>query len=67
MELKLAEENENNPPLWFLIAGIIIIALAAYFVMMAPAMPYTPDNQYYLKDAQSKIIYNGNIKPANFT
>lgn len=48
-------EEKNNLPLWFMITGIIIVSIAAYFVMMALSKPYTPDNQFYLKDAQSKI------------
>jgi hypothetical protein len=67
MEIKISQEKENNPPLWFLIAGIIVISLAAYFVMMAPAKPFTPDNQYYLKDAQSIIIGNNNFNPGKFS
>jgi hypothetical protein len=61
------EEEKNNPPLWFLVAGIIFISITAYFVMMAPTKPYTPDNQYYLKDAQSKIIYKTNFVQANIS
>jgi len=54
----MAETEKNNPPLWFMVAGIIVFSIIAYFVMMAPTRPYTPNNQYYLKDAQSKVINN---------
>jgi hypothetical protein len=52
----MAEEEKNNPPLWFMITGIIVVSIIAYFVMMAPSKPFNAGNQYYLKDAQSKII-----------
>ena len=63
----MAEVEKNNPPLWFMIAGIIFVSVVAFFVMMAVAKSYTPDNQYYLKDAQSKIIYNTDFIPAKFS
>ena len=63
----MAEVEKNNPPLWFMIAGIIFVSIVAYFVMMAVTKPYTPDNQYYLKDAQGKINYNIDFIPAKFS
>ncbi|MDR3625436.1 MAG: hypothetical protein P4L45_01300 [Ignavibacteriaceae bacterium] len=63
----MAVEEKNNPPVWFIIAGILFISIVAYFVIMAPTKPYTPDNQYYLKDAQSSVTYNGNFIPAQFS
>jgi len=62
----MAVEEKNNPPLWFIVAGIIVVSVVAYFVMTAPTRPYTPDNQFYLKNAQSSIIYNNNI-PADIS
>jgi len=63
----MAEAEKNNPPLWFMIAGIIVFSIIAYFIMMAPTKPYTPDNQYYLKDAQSKIITKTYFTPTNIS
>ncbi len=61
-------EEKNNPPLWFIILGIIIVSVAAYFVMLVPTKPYTQKDRYYLKDAQSSLIYqSGKInKTINF-
>ena len=61
-------EEKNNPPLWLMILGIIIVSAAAYFVMLAPTKPYTQKSMYYLKDAQSQIVnQHTNIdKPLNF-
>jgi len=53
-------EEKNNPPLWFMILGIIIVSVAAYFVMLVPTKPYTQKDRYFLKDAQSSIIYHSN-------
>jgi hypothetical protein len=50
-------EEKNNPPLWFMILGIIIVSVAAYFVMLVPTKKYTQKDRYYLKDAQSSLIY----------
>ncbi len=50
------DEEKNNPPLWLIILGIIVVSVAAVFVMLAPTKPYTQQNQYYLKEAQSSII-----------
>jgi hypothetical protein len=63
----MALEEKNNPPLWFMVAGIVFISVVAYFVMMAVTQPYTPDNQYYLKDAQSKLNYYNNFTPVDFS
>jgi len=52
----MAAEEKNNPPLWFMIAGIIFISIVTCLIILAVTKPYTPDNQYYLKDAQSKTI-----------
>jgi len=58
-------EEKNNPPLWFLILGIIIVSVAAYFVMLVPTKKYTQKDRYYLKDAQSSVIYqSGKINRA---
>jgi hypothetical protein len=65
--LMMAKEEKNNPPVWFIIAGIVLISIVAYFVMMAPTRPYTPDNQYYLKDAQSSVIYINGYTPTQFS
>ncbi len=54
-------EEKNNPPLWLIIAGIIILSLAAIFIMLAPSKKYTQKNQYYLKGAQSTLINNTGI------
>lgn len=56
------EEEKDNPPLWFMIAGIIIVSLVAIFVMLGPTREYTQKNQYYLNDAQSKVIYKSSVK-----
>ena len=53
--------EKNNPPLWFLIIGIIIVSIIAVLVMLAPTKKYTQANQYYLKDAQSRLINNAGI------
>ena len=49
-------EEKNNPPLWFLILGIIIMSVVAVYIMLAPSNKYTQKNQYYLKDAQGQVI-----------
>ena len=54
--------DKNNPPVWFIILGIILVSAAAIFIMLAPAKPYTQKNQYYLNDAQGQVIYKH--KPA---
>jgi hypothetical protein len=51
------EIEKNNPPLWFMIIGIVVVSIAAYFVMMALSKPYEAENQYFLKDAQSKLFF----------
>lgn len=51
-------EEKGNPPLWFIIVGIIVVSIAAVFVMLAPTKKYTQKNQFYLKGAQSEIISN---------
>ena len=56
------DEEKNNPPLWFIIVGIILVSLAAVFVMLGPTHKYTQKNQYYLKDAQSNLIYNSTFQ-----
>lgn len=58
-------DEKNNPPVWFIILGIIIISAAAIFVMLAPTRKYTQENQYYLKNAQtSEIMKPVKIDPA---
>ncbi len=47
------EEEKNNPPVWLIIAGAIIVSLVAIFVMLGPTKPYTQQNQYYLYEAQN--------------
>lgn len=51
-------EEKNNPPLWLIIAGILILSSLAIFVMLAPTKPYTQENQYYLHNAQSNQVIN---------
>lgn len=51
------DEEKNNPPLWIIIVGIVIVSLAAIFVMLAPTKPYTQENQFYLHEAQGSVIY----------
>ena len=46
-------EEKKNPPLWFIIVGIIIVSIAAIFVMLGPTRSYTQQNQYYLYEAQN--------------
>ena len=50
--------EEKNPPMWFIIAGIIIISIAAVLVMLAPTKKYTPPNTYWLNGAQGNVINN---------
>ena len=45
--------EKNNPPLWLIIVGAVIVSVAAYFVMLGPTKPYTQQNQYYLNEAQN--------------
>jgi hypothetical protein len=40
-----------------MIIGIVVVSIAAYFVMMALSKPYEAENQYFLKDAQSKLFF----------
>jgi len=47
------EEEKNNPPLWFIVVGVLIVSIAAIFVMLGPTKPYTQQNQYYLSQAQN--------------
>ena len=54
-------EEKNNPPIWFIIIGAIVVAIVAVFVMLAPTKQYTQKNQYYLKGAQSSLIINTDI------
>ncbi len=49
-------DEKNNPPLWLIIVGIIVVCIAVVFVMLAPTKKYTQKNQYYLKKAQSVIV-----------
>lgn len=49
-------DEKDNPPLWFIIVGIIIVSIAVAFVVLAPTKKYTQENQYYLKKAQSVLI-----------
>ncbi len=51
-------EEKNNPPVWFIIVGIIVFSVAAVFVMLAPTKKYSQKNQYYLKGAQGSLIEN---------
>ena len=51
------DEEKNNPPLWLIVLGIIVVSVAAVFVMLMPTHEYTQPDQYYLKDAQSQVIY----------
>lgn len=60
------DEEINNPPLWFMIVGIIIVSVVAIFVMLGPTHKYTQKNQYYLNDAQSNLIYNAASQKNNF-
>lgn len=58
------DEEKDNPPLWLIIAGIIIVSIAAIFVMLAPTKQYTQENQFYLHEAQGSVIYKA-AKPAD--
>ena len=59
-------EEKNNPPVWLIIVGIIVVSIVAVFVMLAPTKKYTQKNQYFLKGAQSGLIYNARIYHADY-
>ena len=60
-----SNDEKNNPPLWFIIVGIIVVSIAAIFVMLAPTKKYTPQNVYWLNGAQGSVI-NKTINCTNY-
>ncbi|MCL5030273.1 MAG: hypothetical protein M1480_14775 [Bacteroidetes bacterium] len=60
------DEEKNNPPLWLIVVGIIIVSIAAIFVMLAPTKQYTQKNQFYLHEAQGSVIYKTDKNQNNF-
>lgn len=49
-------DEEHNPPIWFIILGIIVVSIVAVLVMLVPTHKYTQPDPHWLKSAQGSVI-----------
>ncbi len=58
-------DEKHNPPIWFIILGIIIVSFVAILVMLVPTHKYTQPDPYWLKSAQHSSVINNTITPGD--